>query len=244
MVDLTMTQSEIRAPSGPDIRVIGPPRSGTNLVKYLIEFNTDLTCWFNRGWWKHAIIPPLMQQTTSIAAATPTIILFRDPLLQMASFYKFARKGRAALGGTNNPSGFLRSPIEMSPNKDYKYTFSNPINYWVQFYFSALNWNMDNKYFVELEKLQKHPRKLRSVLYSIFDSKDRAWPAFETPKGYLRRNPDQHIFKRWAYEDTTLLEEEQATQAILADFNPEDRALVSTERVIGIYTDLCARSCI
>jgi len=239
-----MTLSEMQPPDKPHVRVIGPPRSGTNLVKYLIETHTDLTCWFNRGWWKHAIIPPLMQQTASIAAVTPTIIVFRDPIMQMASFYKFSRQGRTELSGASDLQSFLRSPIEMISNEDHRYIFSSPIDYWVQFYYSVLNWNMNKKYYVDLEKLKTNPQALRDMLYRLFNSEGLSWPPFETPNNYLGPNPDQHVSKGLAYENTTLTEEEQANQAILANFSAEDRALVLTERVISIHADLCARSCV
>src|ERR1700722_3695001 len=147
-----MINSEMQQPDTPNIRVIGPPRSGTNLIKYLIEKHTDLSCWFNYGWWKHAIIPPLMQHDSTVADATPTIIPFRDPVTQMASFYKAARQGRTVLSGGKDLQSFLRSSIEMSTNEDYKYLYSSPVDYWTQFYFSALNWKMNNRFFFVLYK--------------------------------------------------------------------------------------------
>ena len=239
-----MINSETHQQDSPHIRVIGPPRSGTNLIKYLVETHTELRCWFNYGWWKHAVIPPLMQQDAAIADTTPTIILFRDPVMQMASFYKAARQGRSVLSGGKDLQSFLRSPIEMSINADYKYLYSSPVDYWAQFYFSALNWKMNNRFFVDFDRLIGNPKKMRDILYRIFNFRGSSWLPFEAPREYLGLNSDQHISDSLVYEDTTVAEEDILRLAIIDDFQPQDLALVRTESVVHIYAELSAQSCI
>jgi hypothetical protein len=239
-----MINGEPNQPDAPHVRVIGPPRSGTNLIKYLIETHTDISCWFNRGWWKHAIIPPLMEQSAAKLDNTPTIILFRDPVMQMASFHKASRQGRTVLSGGKDLQSFLRSPIEMSPNGDYKYLYSSPIDYWSQFYYSVLNWKMNNRFFVDLDKLIDDPKKMRDVLYRIFNFRGSSWLPFEAPREYLGLNSDQHISRGLVYEETTVAEEDMLRRAIVSEFEPRDLALVQSESVMRIYAELCAQSCI
>ena len=239
-----MINSEAHQSDHPHVRVIGPPRSGTNLIKYLIETHTDLSCRFNHGWWKHAIIPPLMEQNDAILDTTPTIILFRDPVMQMASFYKSSRQGRTVLSGGKDLQSFLRSSIEMSANGDYKYLYSSPVDYWNQFYYSALNWKMNNRFFVDLDKLIDDPKKLRDVLYRIFNFRGSSWLPFEAPREYLGLNSDQHISRGLVYEETTVAEEDMLRRAIVGEFEPQDLALVQSDSVMRIYAELCAQSCI
>ncbi len=239
-----MINPETHEPDSPHVRVIGPPRSGTNLIKYMIETHTDLSCWFNHGWWKHAVIPPLMHQGAAVSDSTPTIVLFREPVMQMASFYKAARQGRIVLSGGKDLKSFLRSPIEMSMNGDYKYTYASPVEYWCQFYFAALNWKANNRYFVDLDKLLADPKKMRDVLYRIFNFRGSTWLPFETPREYIGLNSDQHISRGLVYEDTTIDEEDKLRRAIVDELEPADLALVLSDRVAGVYAELTSQSCI
>ncbi len=192
-----------------DIRVIGVPRSGTNLVKYLVESYTEIRCHFHFGWWKHSVIPPPMQGTTIVEDTTPTIIVFRDPLIQLASFFKFTLSGGWAIQGEGEFPSFISQPITLNANTSISYRFSSPIDYWRQFYFATLNWQHENKWFVELEELQASPDTLMPILRKLLGDGLKI-DDLRLPGGYLRRNVDAHIDQLNPVDQATDFRDERA----------------------------------
>jgi len=221
------------------IRVIGVPRSGTNLVKYLIEINTDVRCFFNLGWWKHAIIPPLMYKQKIMITKIPTIIMFREPVRQIASFYNFASKGRSAMSSACDFRTFIASAIKMTPDKGaIEYCYSTPIDYWNQFYYAAINWNSGNKVFIDLEELQQDPRLIGAVLSKIF-SEPRQNINPRLPEKYLGRNVDRPVSEGWGFEAGTTLDDENRNVNLLVNSLPAaEIASILTNRTTVLYERL------
>jgi hypothetical protein len=220
------------------VRVIGVPRSGTNLVKYLIETNTDIRCYFNKGWWKHAIIPPLMTQLESIIDEIPTLIMFREPLRQIASFYKFARKGRGAISGSSDFRTFIASPIRMIAARDFKYYYGSPVEYWTQYYYAAIEWGSKQKFYVDLEELQVSPSIIGDIVAEIFPQARETINA-ALPDRYLGRNRDIHVSEAWSYEtDTTLDQENQQAALLVQQLSPDDYDKVLNVKVRELYEQL------
>jgi hypothetical protein len=221
-----------------ELRVIGVPRSGTNLVKYLIENNTDVRCFFNLGWWKHAVIPTFMVQEQIRKTETPTLIMFREPLRQVASFYNFARKGRTAISGAEQFRAFISSPIRMTPDiNSIEYHFCTPIEYWTQFYYAATRWTSDNKFFIDLDDLQKDPRILAAVLSEIFSDTQSINPRL--PERYLGRNPDRQVSEGWEFEPgTTFDNENREVTLLLTSLSPSEVASILSPHTTALYERL------
>jgi hypothetical protein len=226
-----------------EIRVIGTPRSGTNLIKYLVESSTDCVCRFNVGWWKHSIIPPLMTLGgTTVPDDLPTVIMFREPSRQVVSFYNFAAKGRTAISGASSFETFIASPIVMTtPGEANRYTFRTPIDYWSQFYYAALEWRHPNKIFIELSDLQAEPDLTLAAMREIFP--DRSFASMASlPEQYLGRNGDAPISEAWGYEtDTTLQREAEAAEALLASATGDQCSHLAPPFALELYDRLQAR---
>ncbi|MDP2520922.1 hypothetical protein [Shimia thalassica] len=185
----------------PSSRIIGPPRSGTNYVKFLIDNNTKIDCGFNVQWWKHAVIPPIMDRTRKIDDETLSIIMVRDTVAQLNSFWNFCQKGRTAISShADTFSNFLRQPIYMKPFDGIEYFFDSPLGYLAQFYYAADRY-AGPKFFLNLEDVQACPGVLFDKLHASGLLSDPPSPdEFIRPSGYLGRNADKPLTDDGVYE--------------------------------------------
>jgi hypothetical protein len=189
-----------------------------------------MECGFNVGWWKHAIIPPLMQRNECSVDDIPTIVMFREPARQIVSFYKFAMKGRSpSIGGEKGFENFIRNPIYMKPfNHCVSYVFPKPLDYWIQFYWAAVQWDRPSLCFLELETLRKDTDVLAKSIASIQPGFS-AGGDFALPKGYLGRNSDSHFMKGHVYEQGVTLEDsETEARAVIEQIREDDRPYLTT----------------
>ena len=221
------------------IRIIGTPRSGTNYIKYLIETNSEYQCGFHVGWWKHSIIPSIMSGTEVMHDNTPTVIMFREPLEQIASFYKFAKLGRAAIQGkTDSFSSFIREPIIMRPSDKIEYWFDNPIAYWKQFYRAALSWN-NTKMFLDLGVIRQHPAVAEKALSELMGKPFQLDHISSDLKKYMAPNIDKPVSSGWSFiNDTSLKLEDEKNKAIMESVSDDDRSYILSDKVNYIYKSL------
>lgn len=220
------------------IRVIGVPRSGTNLAKYLLESHTDFRCYFNDGWWKHAVIPALYEGREPKLDPTPTVVMFRDPVAQMIAFFRFSEKGRRAIYGdaTGNGLGyFLRSPVHTDAPRGFRYRFPTPIAYWEQFYWAALQWEAPAKFFVSLDALKQDPSLLMRLARRL-NPRLEAVANLQLPGKYLGRNGDVHVSEGFVFEENTSREIEDAeAQALKEWMQPGDLERIQAAEVTRLY---------
>jgi hypothetical protein len=226
--------------SGQLVRVIGVPRSGTNLAKYLLETHTTLRCVFNHGWWKHAVIPPLFASGEPLPDTTPTIVLFREPVAQMLAFFRFSEKGRSAIYGDSPLDAFLRHPVRTDPPGGYSYRFASPMAYWEQFYDAALRWDTGTRFFVSLEAVQARPALLLDIARAIDPNCVRD-EEIALPEAYLGRNGDAHVSQSFGFEGDRATEEADAA-VVAAGCSGADRELILGETVRQLYEELLQAS--
>lgn len=118
---------------------MGTPRSGTNLVKYLLERYLKTPVVFDQGFWKHGIFPALMNGRDMHYGELPIVVVSKDPVTQLLSWYRQARND-TLFKPNGCLSSFLRKPFEVrqdftEPGK-MEYRFRSPADYWNQFYFA------------------------------------------------------------------------------------------------------------
>lgn len=203
------------------MRVIGPPRSGTNLAKFLVEVNTPIKCHFDSGWWKHALISPQPSGRLPTSPELPTVIMFREPVAQLVALFRLSQRKARSIQGEGSLEEFIASPIVIAhPDRLISYRFPSPIEYLLQYYHAALNWAFPGKAFVELTDLQGNPQTLSAFLSYCFGEYGRS-PLSTLPAGYLGRNPDTDFSKGVRYEEgTTLGEEETASLRMRRELAP------------------------
>lgn len=121
------------------VRVMGTPRSGTNLAKYLIERYLETPVVFDQGFWKHGIFPALMDGRDMPYGDLPIIVVSKDPVTQLLSWYRQARND-TLFKPSRSLAAFLSKPFEIRQDftepRKMEYRFRTPADYWNQFYFA------------------------------------------------------------------------------------------------------------
>jgi hypothetical protein len=159
----TIGRSETRpGDDAVQVRVMGTPRSGTNLAKYLVERYLKTPVVFDQGFWKHGIFPALMSGRDLQYGELLIIVVSKDPVTQILSWYRYARNNIVFEQGKCLGS-FLSRPFEIRQDftepKQMEYRFRNPSDYWNQFYFAmdALRRTGAPVHFVCYEQLVSSP---------------------------------------------------------------------------------------
>ena len=126
-------------PGAAAVRVMGVPRSGTNLAKYLLERHLGVPVVFDQGFWKHGIFPALMNGRDIQYGDLPIIVMSKDPVSQLLSWFRLARTD-TIFEPNRNLGAFLSKPFAV--RQDFtepgrmEYRFRSPADYWNQFYFA------------------------------------------------------------------------------------------------------------
>ncbi|WP_027062031.1 sulfotransferase family protein [Mesorhizobium loti] len=162
IVDMS-TLSGARVQPGMDaVRVMGTPRSGTNLAKYLLERYLGVPVVFDHGFWKHGIFPALMNGRDIDHGGMPIVVLSKDPVSQILSWFRLARND-TIFKPNGNLGSFLKQPFDVRQDftapKRMEYRFHSPADYWNQFYFAmdALHRSGAPVHFVRYEALVSEP---------------------------------------------------------------------------------------
>lgn len=144
--------------------VTGPFRSGTNLMKHMIETNTNNEVVFSQLWWKHMPIPTLPRYDGALQDSR-IIIMTKDPVAWTQSLHKFYLDRRRNENVADCYSKFIRSRIFVYDNSrgslSPKSMFRTPLDYFNNFYYSyisvseGLNFN-----FTKLEDLLRNPAQV------------------------------------------------------------------------------------
>lgn len=151
------------------VRVMGTPRSGTNLAKYLIERYLRVPVVFDQGFWKHGIFPALMNGRELQYGELPIVVISRDPVTQILSWYRLARND-TIFRPNGSLSSFLSTPLEVRQDftepRRMEYRFRTPSDYWNQFYFAmdALGRSGVPVHFVRYENLVSSPALLLHMI--------------------------------------------------------------------------------
>ncbi|TGV55478.1 hypothetical protein EN784_29160 [bacterium M00.F.Ca.ET.141.01.1.1] len=155
------------------IRVMGTPRSGTNLAKYLIETHLGMPVSFDRGFWKHGVFPALMNGRALQYGDLPIIVMSKDPITQLLSWFRFSRND-SIVRPAKYLGPFLNRPFEIrqdftQPKMEYR--FRTPADYWNQFYFAmeALRRTGAPVHFVSYEQLVSTPALCLSSISDFLD---------------------------------------------------------------------------
>lgn len=226
--------------TGSQARVIGPPRSGTNYIKFLLDNNSRIASGFHVGWWKHGVIPPLMDAKGAIPDKVFSIIMVRDLRSQVTSFWRFCQQGRGAImSDAEDFAQFVRSPMYMRSFKDMTYYFDTPLAYLAQFYWAAKQ-HKGEKLFLKLEDAQAQPELLfQSLKQTDRFQRLRLPEKVVTPDGYMGRNADKTLSGTASYEGETSLEQEQRrTSQLIESLKDDDVAYIERSEAAKIIGNL------
>ncbi|QND63573.1 sulfotransferase [Mesorhizobium loti] len=154
-------RAALTRPGEAAVRVMGVPRSGTNLAKYLLERYLGVPVVFDQGFWKHGVFPALMNGRDMEHGDLPIIVMSKDPVSQILSWYRLARNN-TIFKPNGNLGAFLGKPFEVRQDfteKRMEYRFRSPADYWNQFYFAmdALRRTGAPVHFVCYEQIVSEP---------------------------------------------------------------------------------------
>ena len=173
-VDMSTLSGARERPAIDAVRVMGTPRSGTNLAKYLLERYLGVQVVFDHGFWKHGIFPALMNGRDIDHGGLPIVVLSKDPVSQILSWFRLARND-TIFRPNRNLGAFLRQPFHVRQDftapKRMEYRFHSPADYWNQFYFAmdALRRSGAPVHFVRYEELVSEPALSLHMLSHFLD---------------------------------------------------------------------------
>ncbi len=129
----------------PKVAVMGALRSGTNLVKDMLEENWHLSAAFSDYGWKHAGVPIFSAGTDLKYPRTPIVFVIKNPYAFVVSLHRYrmleiTKNHKISLQGAQDFDDFLRKPIVLHDSQlqqSPQLRFSNPLQYW-----NFLYWNL------------------------------------------------------------------------------------------------------
>ena len=217
------------------IRVVGPPRSGTNLTKYLIDIFSSVLAGFDIGCWKHAPINKGLLPNDSFFSI-PTIVMYRSYKSQLASLYKLSLENAVSFQADTNPTKFVNSCVVMStPSRKLNLSFKSPIDYLLQYYSSALSFRPSRIHFLSLEDILLNPSIIKSILKKEFSNVE-FYSEISLPSSYLARNSDYDFNQGNCFNKTTSVEREKIRSFKL--FNTLSITPLELSPLIKIYESL------
>jgi hypothetical protein len=127
------------APKGfPRLAVMGAMRSGTNLVRRLVEAHWEVSAEFSPYGWKHAGVPIFSPDSGYSYPDVPVLFVVKNPYASMLSLFRYRllalTKGhRISIEGGETLQKFLDEPVTLFDSQlkgSPKLRFSNPVQYW------------------------------------------------------------------------------------------------------------------
>jgi hypothetical protein len=153
-----------------EIAVVGAFRSGTNLMKWLIECSYHARCSFNQWSWKHGLPPTTLSAAGHGRPSVPLVIMVKEPVRQNVSLFRHWQRTRPHLLAGRSFSQFVRAELIVHDNsyggRGPKYLFATPTDYWNAFYFSYLYWDdvVVTSLVVRLDELEGHTANVVSQI--------------------------------------------------------------------------------
>lgn len=134
-------KAPVRLPEGdglPRIAVLGTLRSGTNLVRRLVETHWQVTADFSPYGWKHAGVPIFSPDSGFRYPGVPILYVVKNPHACMLSLYRYrmlakTRGHRISIEGEDTLERFLTSPVTVYDSQlpgSPRLRFANPVQYW------------------------------------------------------------------------------------------------------------------
>jgi hypothetical protein len=130
----------------PAVAVLGAMRSGTNLVRHLLEKHWEVEAGFSAYGWKHAGVPVLSPSGALAYPDLPILYVVKNPYAFVLSLHRYHRlavtKGhRISIDGAENLAQFLVRPVTLRDSQlegSPQMRFANPVQYWNYIY-----WNLE-----------------------------------------------------------------------------------------------------
>jgi hypothetical protein len=129
-------------PGRPTVKVVGTFRSGTNLLKYLLESTFFVHVVFSEHGWKHAPAPISFHKDRLIECPFSIIVMAKNPFHSFVSWGDYWLLRRSRFNPSSEISTFIREPLlvcDLTKPRSPSLKFRNAVDYWNQFYWSYLS---------------------------------------------------------------------------------------------------------
>lgn len=134
----------IESPTRKLVNVVGVFRSGTNLLKTVLEEHFKVKVVFSKWSWKHGLPTTRYIGREHFSPPVPVIVISKDPIALNESLYNFWQRRRPELNVGKNISEFIQREFivydSSSGSRAPHYIFNTPTDYWNQFHYAYANW--------------------------------------------------------------------------------------------------------
>ncbi|MFC3206402.1 hypothetical protein [Aquamicrobium soli] len=172
-------------------KLYGLFRSGTNLLKLLIEQNMEATCRVNIGGHKHLYTPINFGNDGYEPPSEDILVCVKDPYANMHSLFKYAHTvDFQHFQCDSNWDAFLRSRFVVSLNTQPKvpgFLFRTPVDYWNSHYFHMLSLPEARTMIIRYEDVLSNPGEVLQRIASRFPAANLTNEAIKLPWRRLRR---------------------------------------------------------
>ncbi len=128
------------------VAVCGALRSGTNLLKYMLEQNYYIRVNFNAFGWKHSGVPVLSAGSSLRYPAVAVAYVVKNPYAFIVSLHRYNQRKvlegqRISLNAHPDFDRFLTGPVVISDSQlpgSPQLRFANPVQYW-----NFVYWNLE-----------------------------------------------------------------------------------------------------
>lgn len=218
-----------RARQLPRLAVVGSMRSGTNLVRQLVEKHWAVSADFSPYGWKHAGVPILSPDSDLRYPHVPILFVVKNPYATILSLFRYRMlslnmRTKVSIDGGATLEQFLVQPVSLFDSQlpgSPQLRFANPVQYWNFIYYNLETLSLD-KFSVQrikYEDLLVDPEKLR-VVEQLTRAHRReqkivlpSWPTRrETGSSISRSTAGEHYFDTSYYSAQRYLEELTSAQ--------------------------------
>jgi len=177
--------------------VNGTFRSGTNLLKLMLQDYYRVSVVFSKWWWKHGLPPTHVVGREPLLPPAPIVVVAKHPALLNPSLYRFWKRRRPELDAGATLSEFIRREfIVYEQSRDVlspKYVFPTPTDYWNQYHYAYLNWKgaADRIHFVQYERLVRAPQEAVEAIADVVGLARRNTDRIAPPERRLATSSDR-----------------------------------------------------
>lgn len=172
-------------------KIYGLFRSGTNLLKLLVEQNMEATCNVNVGGHKHLYTPIKFGPSGYEPPEEKILVCVKDPYANMHSLFKYGQLVNFRHFECDKDwNAFLRSRFTLTIDSQPKhpgFLFRTPVDYWNSHYFHMLSLPEDRAMILRYEDVLANPGDVLRRVASRFPAAKLNNEKIALPMRQLRR---------------------------------------------------------
>jgi hypothetical protein len=143
------------------VALLGLPRSGTNFLRTILEWNFYCEVKQDAFGWKHGFNPIVVQSSEIKKSTLDFVFITRNPFFAISSLFSYYNKDGKILIASKSFKDFIRNRIILFDSEQInspQYRFKNPIELWndINWNFASGNGNENKQIHVKYENLIRY----------------------------------------------------------------------------------------